>query len=559
MLTSLSIQDVVLIESLTLSFDNGFSVFTGETGAGKSILLDSLSLAMGMRGDSSLIRHGCEQARVTAVFDLSGYTNTPVSSILTEQGLALESDDLILTRILQANNRGKAFVNNQPVTISFLKELGQYLVDIHGQFDNLLDPNQHHRILDQFTKVLQPDFPNTLQHLAKAYDTWQEYKKALDSFYLHQQEIQARRHYYEGLLGDLNALKPLPNEEEELLDKRSQTTHFAKLCEGVQEAYKTLQSPVDVLNSLTMAQKSLTRANTIDHPKMAEVTKMLDNAGVEITEALQQLKELQHLFGDDAQATQIIDERLHALRSVARQHNIPTPDLHNTWQIVQNALGDIDDSSLEEKTLKARVDEISRQLQMLAEKAHEARKKAACEIERLIALELPDLKLPQAQFSVVFSKKDVINAHGFDIIEFHVSTNKGQAFSPLHKVASGGEMARFMLALKMVLWKTQTACTLVFDEIDTGVGGAAAAAIGQRLQRLGAHSQVFSITHSPQVAAYGKSHFLVQKSDHDHKTMTQVLQLSQEDRRHEIARMLSGDHITPEALAAADRLLDHPL
>jgi DNA repair protein RecN (Recombination protein N) len=554
MLTRLTINDVVLIQALDLSFGDGFSVLTGETGAGKSILLDSLSLAVGMRGDGGLIRQGAEQARVTAVFDLTPFPEQ-LRKILEEQGIDTSSEELILSRTLQQNNRSKAFVNNQPVSIAFLKELGQHLVDIHGQFDHLLDSTHHERILDQFTHLFSPDFGEILTQLEKTHTLWQAHKRDLDAFYERQREMQSKRQHYELLLRDLNSLKPQKNEEADLLEKRAQVAHYAKLCHATQEVYSLLHSPTDLAGALVSAHKILHKSNTVNHSGMTAVCQMLENASIEVAEAMSQLKDLSHLFGGDAQETQAIEERLHALRSVARHHHI-TEDLHETWCTIQSTLQGMEDGSLDEKNLRKLVDQSFSVLKDLSQQAHEKRQKSAKEIERLVNQELPDLKLPHAQFSVVFNHRETITPKGHDAIEFHAVTNKGQPFAPLHKVASGGEMARFMLALKMVLWRTQTGTTLIFDEIDTGVGGAAAAAIGQRLQRLGTRSQVLAITHSPQVAAYGQKHFNVQKNDSPTHTTTTVMELSPQQRQEEIARMLSGEHITPQALAAAETLLN---
>jgi DNA repair protein RecN (Recombination protein N) len=554
MLTRLTIHDVVLIQSLDLSFDKGFSALTGETGAGKSILLDSLNLALGMRADSTLIRQGQEQARVTAVFDFDDFPSV-LKELLEEQGITTDDGALILSRTLQQNNRSKAFVNNHPVSISFLKDVGQHVIDIHGQFDNLLDPNHHGRILDQFTHLFCPDFSEILNQLQAAHATWQTNKQALDAFYKTQEEIQRKRQYYEHLLKDLNALKPEKNEETDLLEKRNQIGHYAKLAQATQEAYSLLNSSTDVAGTLVSAYKVLHKSNTINHEDMASISKMLENASLEVGEAISQLRDLSRFFGSDAQEAQSIDERLHALRLVARQYHLTVDDLYDTWQITQGILHGMGDADLEEHALKAAVEKALTELTDLSQRAHKRRAQAAKEIESRMAQELPDLKLPQAQFSVAFQQKETITTKGYDTIEFHASTNKGHLFAPLHKVSSGGEMARFMLALKMVLWRTQKGITLIFDEIDTGVGGAAAAAIGQRLQRLGRNSQVLAITHSPQVAACGQQHFNVQKEHLPTHTTTTVVALSMIQRQQEIARMLSGERITPEALAAAETLL----
>ncbi len=556
MLTGLSIHDVVLIDSLELQFEKGFSAFTGETGAGKSILLDSLSLALGMRGDTSLIRQGAEQAVVTAEFDLEGLESAhPLRSLLQEQGFDSEHTPLILRRVLHQGNKSRALVNDHPVSISLLREIGQLILEIHGQFDHLMNVSLHHKILDSFAVSYYPELEEFFVLLVGAYEAWKKAEQELNhQRTLHEEALKQQFHYRQ-LLEDLDQLVPLENEEELLLQERQDISHYGKISETVQEALNALRSPTDIQTTLYTIQKSLERVNVIDMKALTEASAALDRANIEIQEAYELLRALYDLNQESTEKLHQIEERLHSVRAIARKYGLQPLMLYHSHQEAREKVNALEDGDGYILRYQRELDERLREYQDLAEKVFTIRSKAAQKLEEMVMRELPDLKLPHALFKVEITKQEQPSLSGSSHIEFFIASNKGQELAPLAKAASGGEMARLMLALKVVLAHHGYISTIVFDEIDTGVGGAVAAAIGQRLSRLSETVQVLSITHSPQVAAYAKNHFHVSKYEKNHKTVTTVKILNSDERQEELARMLSGEIVTEKARAAAEQLL----
>jgi DNA repair protein RecN (Recombination protein N) len=561
MLLSLSIKDLVLIDTLHLSVEPALSVLTGETGAGKSILLDALGLALGMRGDISLIRQGAEQAIVSAEFCIKD--NPQVAKLLIDHGLAEEGatpvSTLVFRRIVSglgsAAGRSRAFINDQMVSVGLLRLIGDALLEIHGQFDRLLDPTSYRSLLDEFAKALtlRETVRQNYNAWQQALHQWQEAEHNLNS-------LRQNEDFLKQQLQELKKLNAVAGEEENLLRERADLAHIGKLSEAIRDASVHLQTP-SVESALHAATKSLQRvqgqdAGMVDGKINAAIT-AVDRALTEVVEANAQIQDISIQLENQPQRLQEIDERLYALRSAARKFGVMGDGLSELFQKRTDELASLDQAT-DLLVGYAKAATMARGVyHEAATELHHCRVEAAQTLEQVVMTELPSLMLPQAQFKVQVTALPEAQwgEHGLDRIDFIVAMNKGQEYCSLSKSASGGELARFMLALKVALASRSSIPTIIFDEIDTGVGGAVAAAIGERLAKLATQVQVLAITHSPQLAAYAKTHFLVFKEDQGTFMRTSVRTLSPQERQDELARMLSGAEITAEAQAAALRLL----
>jgi len=545
MLTGLTIKNVVLIDQLTIDFKDGLCVLTGETGAGKSILLDSMGLALGVRADSGLIRKGEDQASVSAVFKISDHH--PALFFLEEHGLEGDSV-LILRRNLKSDGRSQAFVNDQPVSISLLKQLGSMLLEIHGQFDTqaLLNPATHRGLLDGYG-VAEED----LKVLSDYWHKWKQSERELIKFQEMIETAKAEETYLRQAVEDLDALDPIEGEEDKLVSLRDRLMRREQIAENL----KVAQSGVDEAeNVLSSVWKALDRIG--EDGKGA--TEALDRASAEIEEVRAELQNLSHDLSESEYSLQEIDDRLFALKAQARKHQCQIDDLAVKRNELAQALNDLE-------TQDDRVASLSKETQALknkyvgqAEKLRLQRRKAAKELDKAVMKELSPLKLDKAVFSTFVKQVGEENwgPYGMDRVQFRVATNPGAEPGPLNKIASGGEMSRFMLAIKVVMAEVGFIDSLVFDEVDSGVGGSTAAAVGERLAQLARSVQVLVVTHSPQVAAKADHHWIVVKKG-SKNILTSVTPLTTSaERREEIARMLSGSEISEEARAAADKLLE---
>lgn len=551
MLTHLTVQHFVLIDKLDLAFDRGLSVFTGETGAGKSILLDALSLVLGARGETRFVRKGESQAIISATFQIN--KNHPVYSLLAEQGLEAE-DDLIIRRTLSADGKSKAFINDQPVGLSLLKTVGEYLVEIHGQFatHSLLNPVTHRLTLDNYAGLLKE-----LSAVQKAWHLWQERKKERQELEENLTRQAGDEAYLQECVDELNALHPKVGEEEVLTTRRSTLINAEKLG----EALKNVQNVIDEEERGIIALTGHLRFNLEQAEKLdeAQITPLLEQADVAenaLAEISQKVERLLADMGDENELTEI-DDRLFALKDIARKHHVTLDELPELAQKLQDQLNQITHSE-EEKARLMRLEEEARLVYLEEAKTlSKARHQAAEKLKEAVSEELPALKLEKARFvaEVKDLSEDEASENGLNQITFLIATNKGADLMPLHKCASGGELARIMLALKVNLKQTDD-LTLIFDEIDTGISGATASAVGERLARLGAKHQTLVVTHSPQVAGCGKHHYRVTKEENEETTLTLVQKLSPSERVEEVARLLSGAHITEAAKATAKELLN---
>ncbi|TKT80140.1 DNA repair protein RecN [Aquamicrobium sp. LC103] len=550
MLCHLSIRDIVLIERLDIDFSSGLSVLTGETGAGKSILLDALSLALGARGDASLVRHGATQGSVTAIFDVPA--NHPARELL--RGNALSDDgDVILRRNQSSDGRSRVFVNDQPASVTLLREIGRALVEIHGQHDDraLVDASAHRDLLDAFGGHV-----GEAQSVGRAWRHWRECEQALAR---HRAKVEAAAReadYLRASVDELSKLDPQPGEETELAEKRAAMMRAEKIASDISDAEEVLSGANSAVPQLASLLRRLQRKAAEVPGLLDEIIKTLDEALISLDAAQVAVDEAMRATEFDPKALEQAEERLFALRALARKHSVAVDDLARLRDTMVADLADLDAgeerlTALEKDAVAARgaYDEAAAHLSAL-------RTGAAQALARTVMKELPELKLERAEFIVEISAEpDDRTENGIDQVEFWVRTNPGTKPGSMMKVASGGELSRFLLALKVALADRGSAPTLVFDEIDTGVGGAVADAIGQRLARLSQRIQVLSVTHAPQVAARATTHYLISKSGGADKVATGVAAMDRSARQEEIARMLAGATITEEARAAAERLL----
>lgn len=550
MLVSLSIRNVVLIEKLDLSFDKGLCVFTGETGAGKSILLDGLSLALGARADTGLIRYGADMLSVSAEFSLPSHHG--ILDFLQDSGLDADTT-LILRRTLSVDGKSKAFINDQPVSISMLKEVGSRLVEIHGQFasHSLLNPATHLSVLDAYG-MLKADADMCRQK----YRAWQDLKKKVSDAMEILRQAKEEEEYLTHAVKELRAIDPKHNEEEVLTERRAELMNAGKITEGLNNAYMTLSSggSSTVEGMIRFASREIEKSNRLAQGKYEGLLQQLDNLSENLAIVVEKIESEADNFSDPTAELEMVEGRLFALKDLARKHRVSVdelPDILNDFEDKLSLLSKGQDELTDYQTAceNARLDYLT-----AARELSQKRRQAGDKLNKAVKAELPPLKLSKAVFETVFedlSESDA-TADGLDKITFSISTNEGIPVAPLHKVASGGELARFMLALKVNLTGTEDIETLIFDEVDSGIGGATASAVGQRLQRLSDEKQVLVITHSPQVAAFGLNHMKVSKKDN----VTTIEPLTPDMKVEEIARMLSGAEITDSARMAATTLLE---
>jgi len=552
MLLSLTIRDVVLIDRLDLTFPSGLCVLTGETGAGKSILLDALGLALGARAESALVRHGAQQAVVTAEFALD--RDHPARQILAEAGFRGEGDTLVLRRVVSADGRSRAFVDDEPASVGLLRGLGIVLVEMHGQFEQqgLLDPATHRAVLDAFGA-----YAAELGQLRTAWRTWQAAAQGRAAKEAELTKARAEEDYLRHALAELDALAPEPGEEANLAAERNLLLNRQKLTDALDAALGELASERGGERALAAAARQLERLRDKAAGRLDAALAALERATIETREAVAQLEAAARDMERDTTSLEKIEERLFALRALARKHGITIEALPALRAAIAAQIGALDDDG-NELARRQRREQEARQAYLAAAEAVSAwRKRAAKALDAAVMKELAPLKLEKARFATVLTslEEGEWGEFGRERVHFEVVTNPGAPAGPLAKIASGGELSRFMLALKVVLAKTSPVPTLVFDEVDSGIGGAVAAAVGERLHRLAQELQVLVVTHSPQVAARGAHHWRVKKQQAEKRTLTRVEPLSADERREEIARMLSGSAITAEARAAAQSLM----
>ena len=551
MLCRLSIRDIVLIDRLDIDFTRGLSVLTGETGAGKSILLDAFALALGARGDQGLVRQGAEQGQVTAVFELP--RDHPAQALIAAHGIVAE-DELILRRVQLADGRTRAFVNDQPVSVQALKELGGALVEIHGQHDEraLIDASTHRRLLDAYGGL-----EAQAAELAALWAARRDAEAAVESHREAVVRAQAQGEWLRHAVDELTVLSPETGEEATLAARRAAMMQAEKVAGDLREALESVAGS-GMISSLSAAVRRLERRQSQAQALIEPAVKSLDAALNALEETRAHLDAALRAAAADPAELERVEERLFALRAAARKYNVPVDELAALAQRYKAEVALIDAGEEKLKALEAQARAAQSAYRKAAEALSKARTKAAQALDRAVNAELRPLKLERARFMTrIEGDAAAQGPDGLDHVEFWVETNPGTRPGPLMKVASGGELARFLLALKVVLADRGSAPTLVFDEIDTGVGGAVADAIGVRLTQLARGVQVLAVTHAPQVAARADRHYLISKDalENGRRVAVRVTELAAERRREEIARMLAGAEITNEARAAAARLI----
>ena len=555
MLVSLAIKDIVLIDRLRIEFEDGLCVLSGETGAGKSILLSSIGLAIGARGGKDLIRHGKDQGSVSAEFSLA--EDHKVWSILKAQDIDCGEDQVILRRTVLKDGKSRAFINDQSVSISLLRTIGENLVEIHGQHDErgLLNPAGHRDLLDDFG-----DYSSLRKKVSKNFETLIQLKKVLlseqEKLDLAKQDEEYIRHNLE----ELETLNPIRGEEEILAKERSRMMQGESLSEGLGELLDKLLSDKGVDTVLRATIRKMERIAAQAPGLLEKVSESLERAANETSEAIAELENTIRNLEFNPYDLENTEERLFSLRAAARKHNCQVDQLVDLKTDFEKNLSTIAYGDEEVNRLNNEVKIAQNIYEKSVDELSKERKKAAGVLDKSVNQELPSLKMDKASFKTFLEplEKENWNAYGGERVDFRVSTNPGAPFGGLIKIASGGELSRFILALKVVLARKTSIATLIFDEIDQGVGGAVANAVGGRLSELAKNAQIMVITHSPQVAARGNSHWYINKvtSATDGSVVTGITLLNDEKRREEIARMLAGAEVTEEARAAADNLLN---
>lgn len=551
MLRRITIRDFVIVEYNQLDFDAGFTVLTGETGAGKSIVLDAFALALGSRGDAALVRQGAEQAQVIASFDLP--REHPAFDVLKENGLD-GGGELILRRVQLADGRTRAFINDQPVTVQVLREVGRRLVEIHGQHDEraLVDAATHRALLDAFGGNA-----GRAGECGNLWLMWKERETAVATERERLRRAMAEADFIRHAVEELSTLDPQPGEEQALAERRAALMRAEKAADDLRDAHETIAGSASPVPSLAAVWRRLERRMADAGDLVGGPVKALDQALQSLEEARAGLEHALAVADFDPKELERNEERLFGLRAAARKYNATVEDLPAVAARFKADMESLDRGAEKLAALEKEAGAAEAAYRAAAEALSKARQKAAKTLDKAVNAELAPLKLERAEFMTELAS-DPANPgpEGFDRVEFWVRTNPGSKPGPLMKVASGGELARFLLALKVVLADRGSAPTLVFDEIDTAVGGAVSDAIGARLARLGEKVQVLSVTHAPQVAARAANHFLVMKeADGKKRVATRVLTLTPQQKREEIARMLAGAEVTAEARAAAERLI----
>lgn len=559
LLESLSINNIVLIDKLNIQLEKGLCVLTGETGSGKSILLDALGLAIGYRSNSRLLRMGEEMGSVIATFNI--LNNDKCKNILKEQGIDFDNNEIIIRRILYSDGRSKAFINDAQVTQSFLQNVGELLLEIHGQNDQmgLLNSSMHRDIIDEFG-----GFSEKIKTVANIFEKMRTAKEKLQELINQQSSIEKEQDYLRHILNEFNALNICENEEEELASRRISMMNKEKVLNVLNDVKDSLDGQNNVARNISSAQHTISRGiglgdNLLEdgHNAFEEIVEHLEQASININEALYKIDKIFDNLGFDGQSLDSIEDRLFAIRALARKLNIAPNLLLDMKAKLEEKLNFLDNQEVFMADYQKDLNQLKSVFLKEANELRVLRKETAKKLSSELMNELAPLKMEKTVFDVEFKElnEDSWNKYGIDSLRFIASTNPGSPMGELSKIASGGELSRFMLALKVVLSKVNSVPTMIFDEIDTGISGAVAEAVGERLKRLGKNLQVLVVTHHAQVASKGNYHLKVRKEHEANITKTKVDVLMDADRVTEIARMFSGEVITEEALNVAKKML----
>ncbi|MDG6772728.1 DNA repair protein RecN [Thiomicrorhabdus sp. ZW0627] len=547
MLQELSIQNLALIEKLTLNFNNGFSTLTGETGAGKSILLDALGLALGERADSGLVRHNTDRADVSALFDVEHLPH--VQAWLVEQDL--DDDQLCyLRRTVTSEGRSKAYINGRPIPASQLKSIGNLLIDIHGQHEHqsLLSTHKQLGLLDAYAA-----HPELIEQTKTHYKNWQSLKQQLDHLLEDQADYQSKLELLQFQFNEFEETAPLEGEFAELSEEQSKLSHASEIKQACQHAYEAIEGEQGATDGLNQAIHAI--ENIIDFSPALEATlAQLNSALIEAQEAASEIQSHAESVDIDPLYLQTIEERLSQLFALAKKYNIDPEELIEKQQQIKQSLEDLEQSDHSIDELKSQIEQAWSDYEKAAKALSASRKKAATKLSKIVTEGMQQLGMPNGQFSVELNDNNA-SVNGTDKVEFLVTANKGQPLQALSKVASGGELSRISLAIQVATAEVASLPTLIFDEVDVGIGGGIAEVVGQKMRQLGEHKQILSITHLAQVASHGHSHLHISKQTEGEQTFTQVVELDEQGRVEELARMMGGLKITDQTLSHAQEML----
>ncbi|KUJ74961.1 DNA repair protein RecN [Thiomicrospira sp. XS5] len=548
MLQELTIQNLALIEKLHLNFESGFTTLTGETGAGKSILLDALGLALGERADSALVRHGTPKADITADFDI---THLPdVQNWLAENELD-EDNTCLLRRTLTAEGRSKAYINGLPASVNQLKSLSALLIDIHGQHEHqtLMHANKQLALLDAYAKHDEP-----LAQTAESYQAWQKLNQRYEELHASQADRQSKLELLEFQLSEFDQVQPQADEFEALSDEQNTLSHASEIKQSVYNAYEAIEGDDGLTHKLSQAISELENVSEFS-PQLAEALAQLNSIQIDCQAVADDIQAQNHHVELDPERLQAVDERLSELFGLAKKYQLDPEQLVTKHQEIRDALAELTDSGASLDTLKQEIDQAWSEFTQQASKLHTSRTQAAKRLSENVTASMHTLGMDNGLFQIDVDTTDKASKLGLDQVHFQVTANKGQPLQPLAKVASGGELSRISLAIQVASAEVASLPSMIFDEVDVGIGGGIAEVVGQKMQQLGRHRQVFSITHLAQVAAYGDQQLNIRKHTENDQTKTQVTQLDDDARIEELARMLGGMKITEQTLKHAEEML----
>lgn len=548
MLQELSIQNLALIEKLQLNFDTGFTTLTGETGAGKSILLDALGLALGERADSSLVRHGTSKADITADFDITALPQ--IQHWLAENELD-EDNECLLRRTLTSEGRSKAYINGLPASVSQLKMLSSLLIDIHGQHEHqsLMHANKQLELLDAYAQ-----HDDLLDETVKTYQAWQKLNQEYQTLLNDQTDRQSKIELLSFQQQEFDKVQPQADEFEALSEEQNSLSHANEIKQSVFTAYEIIEGDGGVTEKLSHAISELEKVSEFS-PQLSEALQQLNTIQIECQEVADDIQSQNHQVELDPERLQAVDERLSELFGLAKKYQLDPEELVHKHQEIQTGLANLMQSGESLEQLKQNIDQAWSEFNQAAKSLTASRQKAASKLGQTVTETMQTLGMENGQFSIEVLPADKASRLGLDSTQFKVTANKGQPLQPLAKVASGGELSRISLAIQVASAEVASLPSMIFDEVDVGIGGGIAEVVGQKMQQLGRHRQIFSITHLAQVAAYGDQQLNISKQTENDQTTTQVITLKTEERVKELARMLGGMKITEQTLKHAEEML----
>ncbi|MDG4813486.1 DNA repair protein RecN [Hydrogenovibrio sp. 3SP14C1] len=548
MLQELSIQNLALIEKLQLNFDTGFTTLTGETGAGKSILLDALGLALGERADSSLVRHGTPKADITADFDI---THLPQVQLWLAENELDEDIECLLRRTLTPEGRSKAYINGLPASVSQLKALSSLLIDIHGQHEHqsLMHANKQLELVDAYAQ-----HETLLNNTAQTYQAWQTLNQEYQALLNDQTDRQSKIELLSFQQQEFDKVQPQADEFETLSEEQNSLSHANEIKQAVFTAYDIIEGESGVTEKLSYAISELEKVSEFS-PQLSDALQQLNTIQIECQEVADDIQSQNNQVELDPERLQTVDERLSELFGLAKKYQLDPEELVNKHQEIQSSLSAIMQSGESLEQLKHNIDQAWSEFNQAAEALTTSRQKAAIKLGQTVTETMQTLGMENGQFAIEMLPSEKASRLGLDSTQFKVTANIGQPLQPLAKVASGGELSRISLAIQVASAEVASLPSMIFDEVDVGIGGGIAEVVGQKMQQLGRHRQIFSITHLAQVAAYGDQQLNISKQTNNDQTTTQVIALKTEERVQELARMLGGMKITEQTLKHAKEML----